>query len=248
VIAWLTHHLPQQQSDAAYHLPGGLIGGAEMTDVSMVEKAGRAVQWYRPDKWEQALDADRIVITGTDFLTPQAMQALAARKPVVWVHHQQQPSKERAELFAAAEPFVCMSKAHADVEQKWSGVQAEVNHGWIDVTDLVSVANNHRNGQALWAARNHPQKGRIGARIWAHERGLMLTEMHDKPRSEVLEAMLQHTWFVFLPKGFDACPRTLIEAEAAGCQIVTNELAGRREPGDLLDVMNEQPKKFWGWV
>jgi len=72
--------------------------------------------------------------------------------------------------------------------------------------------------------------------------------MHDKPRSEVLEAMLQHTWFVFLPKGFDACPRTLIEAEAAGCQIVTNELAGRREPGDLLDVMNEQPKKFWGWV
>ena len=48
MIAWLTHHLPRS-SDAAWHLPGGLIGGAEMTDVSMVEKAERAVQWYGPD-------------------------------------------------------------------------------------------------------------------------------------------------------------------------------------------------------
>lgn len=248
MIAWLTHHLPAQQSNASYHLPGGLIGGAEMTDVSMVEIGGRAVQWYGPDEWQQALEADRIVITGTDFLTPEAMTALAARKPVVWVHHQQQPSKERAALFAAADPFVCMSQAHADVEAKWSGTRGQVCHGWIDVRNLAALSDGERNGQALWAARNHPQKGRIGARIWARERGLQLTEMHDKPREIVLDAMLQHTWFVFLPKGFDACPRTLIEAEAAGCQIATNELAGRREPGDLLTVMDQQASRFWSWV
>lgn len=248
MIAWLTHHLPQQQSDATYHLPGGLIGGAEMTDVAMVEKSGRAVQWYGPNDWQQALDADRIVITGTDFLTAEAMTALAARKPVVWVHHQQQPSKERAQLFAGAEPFVCMSQAHADVEAKWSGVQGEICHGSIDVNGLVEQATDERNGQALWAARNHPQKGRIGARIWARERGLQLTEMHDRPREDVLAAMLLHSWFVFLPKGFDACPRTLIEAEAAGCQIATNALAGRREPGHLLTVMASQAERFWGWV
>lgn len=247
MIAWLTHHLPRQ-SDATYHLPGGAIGGAEMTDQAMVEWTDNEVAWFAPDQWEQALAADRIVITGTDLLTDEAMDALSARKPVVWVHHQQTPSRARATLFAKAQPFVCMSKAHADVEAKWSGVQGEICHGWIDVADLVSSASDDRNGQALWAARNHPQKGKINARIWARDRGLQLTEMHDKPRAEVLLAMLAHTWFVFLPKGFDACPRTLIEAEAAGCQIATNENAGRRDPGDLLEVMAYQPRKFWSWV
>lgn len=247
MIAWLTHHLPRA-SQASWALPGEHIGGAEMTDAAMVKRAGRAVEWYGPDEWEQALDADRIVITGTDFLTEQAMATLATRKPVVWVHHQQIPSKARAALFAAAEPFVCMSQAHADVEATWSGVHGQVCHGWIDLADLAAQASDERNGAALWAARNHPQKGRIAARIWARDRGLQLTEITNAPRADVLAAMLLHTWFVFLPKGFDACPRTLIEAEAAGCQIATNEQAGRREPGDLLEVMAAQPERFWGWV
>ena len=247
MIAWLTHHLPRTSS-AAWHLPGEHVGGAEMTDAAMAERAPEPVTWFGPKHWEQALDADRIIVTGTDFLTDEAMHALAARKPLVWVHHQQQPSRARQALFAAAEPFVCMSQAHADIEAAWCGTKAQVCHGWIDVAALTVAADDNRNGQALWAARNHPQKGKIAARIWARNRGLTLTEMHDKPRSDVLDAMLMHSWFVFLPKGFDACPRTLIEAEAAGCQIATNENAGRREPGNLLDVMNQQPTQFWGWV
>lgn len=247
MIAWLTHHLPRTSS-SAWHLPGEHVGGAEMTDAAMAERAPKPVTWLSPQHWEKALDADRIIVTGTDLLTDEAMQALAARKPLVWVHHQQQPSKARQALFAAADPFVCMSQAHADIEAAWCGTKAQVCHGWIDVAALTVAADDNRNGQALWAARNHPQKGKIAARIWARERGLQLTEMHDKPRSDVLDAMLSHTWFVFLPKGFDACPRTLIEAEAAGCHIATNENAGRREPGDLLTVMANQAERFWGWL
>ena len=249
MIAWLTHHLPQESS-ATYHLPGGLVGGAEMTDQAMVEWTDRQVQWFAPDQWEQALEAERIVITGTDFLADEAMTTLAARRPVVWVHHAQTPSKARAALFAAAEPFVCMSRAHSDYEATWCGTVAEVCHGWIDVQDLVAQAEQvtERKHAALWAARNHSQKGRIAARIWAQDNGLPLTEMSDRPRGEVLAAMLEHEWFVFRPKGFDSCPRTLIEAEAAGCRISTNNMAGRRDDGDLLTVMDAQPRKFWGWV
>jgi hypothetical protein len=100
----------------------------------------------------------------------------------------------------------------------------------------------------LWAARNHPQKGRINARIWALRAEVPLDELSDAPRAEVLAEMATHRWFVFLPKGFDSCPRTLIEAEAAGCDIVTNNLAGRRDSGELFAVMAEQAPKFWAWI
>jgi hypothetical protein len=40
----------------------------------------------------------------------------------------------------------------------------------------------------------------------------------------------------------------LIEAEAAGCEIITNHLAGRRDPGDLREVIAYQAVKFWQWL
>jgi hypothetical protein len=40
----------------------------------------------------------------------------------------------------------------------------------------------------------------------------------------------------------------LIEAEASGCEIVTNENAGRRRAGPLEQVMAEERDRFWAWV
>lgn len=228
-------------------LPGEYAGGGEMADAGMIAHAPGdvTVTRFAASQWEQALGCDRIIVAATDQLTPQAMDALAARKPVVWVHHMQQPTAARARLFAAADPFVCMSREHAALESGWSGAPAVWNHGWIDPDD---VAPGDKADRALWAARNHPQKGLIGARIWAHTHGVELTEITDAPRADVLAAMAVHRWFVFLPKGFDSCPRTLIEAELAGCEIVTNDLTGRRDPGDIREVLTAQPDKFWGWL
>jgi hypothetical protein len=245
-VAWVTHHLPRTRQHE-WELPDGLVGGAEMTDAAMIAAAPSDVEvhLYGPDEWEKALEADRIIITGTDLLTRDAMHALAQRKPLVWVHHQQQPSAGRHELFTAADPFVTMSEAHSQVEAAWCGVFSEWCHGLID-TSTVQPAE--KQDAALWAARNHPQKGRIGARMWAQRNDVPLTEMCQEPRQVVLDAMAWHRWFVFLPKGFDSCPRTLIEAEAAGCEIVTNHLAGRRDPGEFAEVMGYQPVKFWNWL
>jgi hypothetical protein len=242
-VAWIHNTVPAGSA----LLPGEHPGGGEMADVGMIAHAPGDVTVTRitASQWELALGFDRIIIAATDQLTPQAMDTLAKRKPLVWVHHQQQPTSARARLFAAADPFVCMSADHAQIESGWSGATAVWNHGWVDPDD---VAPGEKNGKALWAARNHPQKGLIGARIWAHTRQLPLTEITDAPRADVLAAMAEHTWFVFLPKGFDSCPRTLIEAELAGCEIVTNELAGRRDPGDIREVLAAQPGKFWGWL
>lgn len=244
-VAWVTHHV-ERDVEVSWGLPG-TVGGAEMCDASMIARrpSGVDVTVIDPAAWDHALDYDRIVVTGTDLLPDEGLLALAAHSPLVWVHHRQQPSKARQALFAAAAPFVTMSDLHARCERAWSGVDSLVCHGWIDPDD---VTPGDKQDAALWAARNHPQKGRIGARIWAKAQGVPLTEITDAPRAEVLAAMAAHRWFVFLPKGLDACPRTLIEAELAGCDIVTNDLAGRREPGDIREVLTGQLDRFWGWL
>lgn len=245
-VAWLTHHVPRDD-DAAWLLPGG-VGGAEMTDAAMIRQAPTSVtvDVIEPHHWEQALDFDRLIITGTDLLTDEAMIRLADESPIVWVHHQQQPSKARAVLFERAKPFATMSREHAAVEAAWSGVVSQWCHGHIDL-DMPELTDRDPNS-ALWAARNHPQKGLLPARRWCRSKGLELTELSGVPRSEVLQAMADHWWFVFLPQAFDSCPRTLIEAEAAGCWIYTNQNAGRRDEGDLADVMAAQAPKFWSWL
>ncbi len=249
-IAWLTHHLPwpEGKERPEFLLPGELVGGAEMADMGMINQGpdDADITMLPPDCWEEAMDYERIVITGTDYLTPEAMLTLAERGPLVWVHHQQAASKERNTLFRQARPFVTMSTLHQWVEERWSGVKSEINHGWIDPAE-VPVASNERRG-ALWSARNHPAKGLISARLWALREGHALKELTGVPRAEVLWAMSEAEWFVFKPKSIDACPRTLIEAEIAGCKIATNALAGRRASGDLTDVLTSQPVSFWRWV
>ncbi len=244
-VAWVTHHV-ERNLEAQWALPDG-VGGAEMCDAAMIEHRpdGVDVTVIQPDAWQQALDYDRIVVTGTDLLTDEAMLALAEPNPIVWVHHQQAPNPARAALFAAAAPFVTMSDLHGTVERAWSGVDSLVNHGWIDPDDVAPAEKTH---DTLWAARSHPQKGLMGARMWAQSHGRTLTELTNVPRGTVLDAMAHHRTFVFLPKGLDACPRTLIEAELAGCEIVTNAQAGRREAGDIRQVLADQVTRFWGWL
>lgn len=242
-VAWL-HNVVGTGSAL---LPGEHAGGGEMADAGMIAHApaGVTVTRIAASQWEQAFGFDRIVVAATDQLPDDAMRTLAECKPFVWVHHQQQPSAARAHLFRSADPFVCMSDAHAVLEAAWSGARPVWNHGWIDPDD---VAPGRKRREALWAARNHPQKGRINARIWAQRNDVPLVELTDVSRETVLAHMAQAQWFVFLPKGFDSCPRTLIEAELAGCEIVTNDLAGRRDPGDIREVLAAQPGKFWGWL
>jgi len=245
-VAWLTHHLPGDRGRSGL-LRGEFAGGAEMLDWDMVAAApdGVEVEWVRPDEWQRVFDFQRVVVTGTDLLTEQAMLEVGELRPIVWVHHAQVPSPGRAYLFGMADPFVCMSDLHADHEAVWSGVRGQVCSGWIDVS---GIAPGPKGDHALWAARDHAQKGRLAARFWAAQAGVRLVELSDVPRETVLEAMRSARYFVFLPGRLDACPRTLIEAEAAGCEIVTNGNAGRRPAGPLLEVMERQRERFWAWL
>jgi len=57
--------------------------------------------------------------------------------------------------------------------------------------------------------------------------------------------------FVFLPQGFDAEPRSVVEAVLSGCQGHTNDLAGIssipnwRDPKVLTELVTNAKERFW---
>lgn len=249
-VAWVTHHLVKDEQRPDGLLPGKYAGGAEINDQVMRDHApaGVEVTVVGPDDWQQAMDFDRIVITGTDRLSDAALTTLATRAPLVWIQHAQTPSAAKQRLFLAAEPWLTMSRLHQAHEATWVG---KPSHDFVhspvwDVNEVQPAAR--KEPFALWAGRNHPARGRMNARIVASEMGVPLVELTNVDRSIVLEHMARATWFIFRPKEIDACPRVVIEATLAGCEVIVNENVGRLEPGDPREVLQAQPPKFWSLV
>lgn len=241
MIAWVSHHLPDSD--------GKLVGGAEMTDVALLTDAPTEYTIITPDNWQQALEFDKIVITGTDLLSPFAMTQLARRNPVVAVHHLQTRTQERAELLSSASTLVCRTPRHLELELEWTNPKASA---WVTAPlDISEITQKPKESFALWAARMHPQKGPVEAQAWADQQGIPLVMMTDKPRSEVLETMSRAKDFVFLPNGFDAEPRAVIEAVLSGCQVHTNDLAGItsvknwRDSDVLTNLVTKSKELFW---
>ena len=244
MIAWVSHHLPDPD--------GKLIGGAEMTDQTLLTDAPTDVKIITPDNWKQALEFDKIVITGTDLLSPFAMTQLARRKPVVAIHHLQTRTEERAELLSSASTLLCRTPKHLELELSWTKPK---HSDWVvSPLDVSQMSVKPKENFAVWAGRMHPQKGPSEAITWAANNGIPLEMMTDKPRSEVLEAMSRAKYFVLLPQGFDAEPRVVVEAVLSGCEVHTNDLAGItsvpnwQNPDVLRELVIGAKAKFWDRV
>lgn len=242
MIAWISHHLPQPD--------GSLIGGAEMTDQKLLDIAPVQVSIFSPNDWEQAMDYDRIIITGTDLLSDEAMSKLSSKKPVVAIHHKQTRTEVRASLIDSSSMLICRSPRHLEIELEWT---SPTQSSWVSAPlDRSEFSPSKRKEDfALWAARLHQQKGPNEAMEWAQQNKVPLLMMHNKERSVVLEAMSRAKYFVFLPNDFDAEPRAVIEAVLSGCEIITNENAGVssipdwRNPETLSELVDNAGDRFW---
>jgi hypothetical protein len=245
-VAWVTHHIPRVEQRHEALLPGKYAGGAERNTDYMVTSApdGVDVTYIEPEAAESAADAayDRVVVGGTDKLSEASMNFLAALRPIVWVQHAQHRTPAKADLFRQASRFLTMSRAHMGWEAEWTGRADAYIHSPVP-PDCVAPAD--KEPFALFAGRKHPAKGKLNARIWAQRQGIELVELENAPHEVVLEHMARAKYFVHLPKERDACPLVVIEATLAGCEIVTNSLVGRLEPGDPAAVLAQQPERFW---
>jgi hypothetical protein len=242
MIGWVSHH--------RFEL--GLSGGAEMSDQRIAEQAPIEIDRILPTNWSDALKYDRILITGTDLLSNRAMMELAKKKPVVMLHHKQTQHPARQHLLNSARVMICRTPRHLEIEKAWTQPK---NSTWIlssIETSLMQV--KEKENFALWASRNHPQKGMKEAIKWSSDEGIPLQMYWDKPYETVLETMSRAKHFVFLPTDFDAEPRVLIEALLSGCQVHTNANAGLTsvpdwdKPDHLKDLVDGAAKKFWDVV
>ena len=253
-IAWLTHHLPVEETGGGKWLPGRFRGGAEMSDheYRMAAPPWVTIDVFSPEEWELCLEYDRIVITGTDLLTEEAMVRLAEEKPMVFIHHEQIESPGRAILFEAAEPFVCHTPAHLARERLW----CEINYAELVLShfDTDECGIGRKEPFALWAARNHPQKGLNQAKVWAHGFGIPIVVMSDYERRDVLQMMSKAEWFVHTPISFESECRSVMEAVLSGCRVHTNRNVGIASVDNwddriyLKEMIDNAGQDFWSCV
>jgi hypothetical protein len=255
-LLWVSHHLPSVAQEGSEWLQGEYRGGAEMSDADYFAGAPDWVDVWRVHP-EQLIgvdvrEFDRVLITGTDYLTELQMQYLALFKPMVFVHHQQTRTNGRMVLLQQADPFVCHTPAHLAVEQQWCNLEntglvlsaLNVDDCWID----------HKEPFALWAARNHPLKGKNQAALWAAEHDLPFLAVSDLARDEVLALMASASWFLHFPLAFESECRSVMEAVLSGCTVRTNENVGITsyehwdDPQWLSDEIDSASEKFWGFV
>ena len=255
-LLWVTHHLESDVNLGDEWLQGGFRGGAEMSDYEYLQHAPSDVEvWRIPPSDLDSVDVDlfdRVLITGTDWLDESQMIYLSTFAPMVFVHHAQTRSAGRQKLLESAEPFVCHTPAHLALETQWCDFNNsdlvlsafDPDECWID----------HKERFVLWAARNHPLKGKNQSALWASKNDLPFLAVSDVDREEVLSLMAVAEWFVHLPLAFESECRSVMEAVLSGCKVHVNDLVGItsyerwNDAGWLADEIVDAGEKFWGLV
>ena len=251
-VAWVSHQFARSAPEPARNglLPGLYAGGAEHSTEEMIAQAPEGVEVIRfrlPTSLPELWDFDRVVVGATEHLSPENVRQLVNHRPVLWVRSPQNPSL--LPLFQSARKIMWPSHEAARWH-KWFNLQYEISPGPMDVTKIPRGVP--KEDFALWAGRSVGHKNRQGAQEWAEKNGVRFVALSNEPRETILEAMGRARWFVHLPRDIiDPCPRTVIEAEIAGCEIVTNELCGRvpvRGADAVAEFVSGAAGRFWEWT
>tara|TARA_R110000824_G_scaffold12307_10_gene54079 strand:- start:4441 stop:6555 length:2115 start_codon:yes stop_codon:yes gene_type:complete len=109
-----------------------------------------------------------------------------------------------------------------------------------------------------WVVSSSPSwvKGSIDSEKWCKENDREYTKVHGKSYGETLELLAQSKGLCFLPKGYDTCPRLVIEAKLLGCELVINDNVLHASEdwfktdnlNEIEDHLREQPRRFWDLV
>lgn len=242
-VAWLTHRPWEYEA-----------GGAEACDIDMVKMrpSDTELTVMRPGGVNHdLLDFDRIVVTGFYGFSRVELSWIKQRadRTILWLHDSQMKGHW---LYEIARYLVFSSPQHKAHDLKGMSYRGEtvVNPGYMDVDSMMKdLENEHYVGRtnALWAHRPVAHKGLDLAAEWAKEKGVTLDVLVGRPRAQVLRAMAQHQYFVLLSHIFDACPRSVMEAQLLGCELVINENVGwfNESSEELSARLKRAGDEFW---
>ena len=263
-IGWYTHHIendPKVAQNGSVSqqglFTGQFAGGAEMSDYEYRLQAplGFEIVIVTPDTFDthDIHQFDSIVVTGTDAFTDQQLNRLSEHEPFVFVHHLQTPRAGLNSLIIGSRLFVTHTPAHMRKELSWAKPRKTAQVlSYFDTSKCYDHID--KKPYALWAAREHPLKGKLKAHAWAAQAGYEFKSLTNVPREQVLDAMARSEWFVHLPLAFESECRAVMEAVLSGCRIHTNENVGITSVEDWSDadhlrhMIDKAGDTFWKLV
>lgn len=123
---------------------------------------------------------------------------------------------------------------------------------------ISGLREKHNTKSGGWVVSSSPSwvKGSVDSEKWCKENGKEYTKVHGKPYVEVLELLAQSEGLCFLPKGYDTCPRLVIEAKLLGCELEINDNVLHASEDwfkadsveEIEEHLKQQPKRFWDLV
>lgn len=245
---------------------GDYIGGAELTQAEFREAApdGIVIVQVPPETLELASECDAACVFNCVSYPEATLRALTGR-PVVryWNDVAPHGSEKLTRWLLANSTNVFCSPLHWERFPWLNGNRPEYHliPPPVDLGRFQEACKRHpeRAGAVALGPWMNPGKAPHLALEWAQAKGVEITFGGGGPFApqgslaiayeDVPELLAQHETFVHLPTALEPFGRTVAEAWAAGCKVVTNRLVGARwwieEQPEALDTAAED---FWKLV
>jgi hypothetical protein len=244
-VGWLS-----DESDA--------LGGAELTQAEFRAAAPDDVEVVDCLPGAVVEDCDRYVIQNCVTYTLEDLEATNGH-PVVKYHHDVGPHIQPSvkEWISRHAVQVCCSPVQAD----YMGIAAQLIPPPVDLGrfEAAAVSANGRKGAVCIGSWRNYGKAPHRAAEWAAGNGgidfygggpFAPAGSVEVSYEEMPELLARYRTFVFLPTVIEPFGRTVAEAWAAGCEVVTNRLVGAQYwlEDDRATGIETAAADFWALV
>lgn len=125
----------------------------------------------------------------------------------------------------------------------------------LNELESVSIARDKNAQKWLILYSDSWVKGVEKAVRYAVKEGLDYKLVESVEHSELLNMLGQYKGLIYMPAGADTCPRIVIEARLAGCELMSNDnVLHRDEPWfsadrrSISDYLSGRPEYFWSKI
>jgi len=120
------------------------------------------------------------------------------------------------------------------------------------LNNILSLDTSQKNDKYLILESNSWIKGTEDGIEYAKESGLKFEVIGGLGYEEFLDKLAGSRGLIHFPRGYDTCPRLVIEAKLLNCDLITNEFVQHRDEGwftgsreEMLTYLEGRPSFFW---
>ena len=123
-----------------------------------------------------------------------------------------------------------------------------------DMATIKGQKTDKKNNTWLIQKSNSWVKGTENSIKYAKEKNLNFQLFENLTREQMLSLFASSKGFIFLPNGFDTCPRTIIEAKLLGCEIICNDYVQHSQEkwflnkASIWDKIQNNKIEFWNII